>query len=240
VREELRGEWASYYAARREGLDAGALADMRTELIARQKEVLEERRDAAIADKRAERDFEYRALLDRQKEERGELIDRQELGLRSPELLDRAYPHLAEGPAIGASLQEALDRFGIRRGRDEHGEEEGIAARGRPAEQPSSQSDDSTVDPLFPHPPGNPQGPPSRDIGTGIAGGILGALGNLADSLMGGHAKPRSKQLARFGVQRGQPPPGDAGERAAREQRQAYEDWRDWKERHQLAEERER
>jgi hypothetical protein len=230
VREEFRNEWASYYAARREGLDADALKEMRAELIDRQKEVLDERRGDVTAEKRAERDLEYRALLDVQKAERGELIDRQELGLRSPGLLDRAYPHGTEeiGDRLPAS-EESLDRFGIMRGRPEQPIMNGFAPRA------------SLIDePLLTSPHGNAEGAPSRDIGTGLAGGVLGALGALGDSLLGGHSKspPKSPQLERFGVQRGQGPPGDAKERAAREQRQEYEDWHAWKGWHHYEQER--
>lgn len=238
VREEFRREWASYYAAKRERVDGGQLADMRADLIALQKDVLDERRDAVIAEKRDERDFQYRALLDRQKMERGELIDRQEQGLRSPHLLDRAYPLGVDEAAEAAnapSLEEVLDRFGIRRGRAVRQEEQERGPRHEDNLPPANAGEQ----PLLPHPVGNPETAPSRDLGTGLAGGILGALGSLGDSLLGGHSKPKkSPQLERFGIRRGQPPPGDANERAAREQRQAYEDWQEWKERHGLAQER--
>jgi hypothetical protein len=72
-----------------------------------------------------------------------------------------------------------------------------------------------------------------------LAGGVLGALGALGDSLLGGHSKkPKSPHLERFGIQRGQPPPGDAKEREAREQRQEYEDWHAWREWHHVERER--
>lgn len=225
VREEFRGEWASYYAARREGLDADALKEMRTELLARQHDVLEERRGDALAEKRAERDLEYRDLLDAQKEERAELIDRQELGLRSPRLLDRAYPSETE---VETGLEDALDRFGIRRGRPEPAPEEALALR------------PGLDEPILTPPHGDTEGPPSRDVGAGLVGGVLGALGALGDSLLGGHSKPprKSPQLERFGIQRGQPKPGDANERAAREKVQEYEDWHAWRGWHHVEKER--
>ena len=65
---------------------------MRAELLDRQKDVLRERREDATAEKRSQCDLEYRELIDAQKDERRELIDRKELGLRSRHLLDRAYP----------------------------------------------------------------------------------------------------------------------------------------------------
>jgi hypothetical protein len=233
VREEFRNEWASYYAAMREGLEPDALKEMRAGLIERQNEVLEQRREDATAEKRAERDHQYRALLDTQKEERGELIDRQELGLRSPHLLDRAYPHDVRDagllPDRLLGLDETLDRFGVMRGRSEHAAEQELAPRASAIDDPLASSSQ-----------GKSEGAPSRDIGLGLAGGVLGALGALGDSLLGGRSKPppKSPQLKRFGVQRGQPPPGDANERAARELRQEYEDWHAWRQWHHYEKER--
>ncbi len=243
VREEFRGEWASYYAAKRDGTDLSELSQLRAELIARQKSVLDERRDAVAAEKRAERDLEYRALLDAQKEERGELIDRQELGLRSPALLDRVYPHKDAGTPSRHSLEfesDALDRFQIGRGRSKRGHEEEAGQRVDVFSDRPRPGEDLFV----PHATANPEKPPSRDIGVGLGTGILGLLGHLGDSLLGGHSKkpakaaPQPDALARFGIQRGQPPPGDALERAHRENRQAYEDWVAWKEYHHLGQER--
>jgi hypothetical protein len=185
-------------------------------------------------------------LLDTQKEERGELIDRQELGLRSPHLLDRVYRQ-SEDAAVAAddrdiSQEEALDRFGIRRGRSATDMEEPLSAQAGRATEPMPQHGSNAEEPLLESPLGHSERPPSRDLGLGLAGGVLGALGALGDGLIGGHSKPVRKPppqadaLVRFGVQRGQPPPGDAVERAAREQRQAHDDWRVWREYQHLAE----
>ena len=93
---------------------------------------------------------------------------------------------------------------------------------------------------LVPAPFGNHEAGPSRDIGSALAGGVLAALGALGDSLVGGHSKPPKKaQLERFGIQRGQPPPGDALIGAERERQQEWEDWHAWKGWHHL-DERER
>jgi hypothetical protein len=239
VREEFRGEWAGYFAAKREGFDAGMLADMRADILVRQKEVLEGRRDEAMVELRAERDLVYAALLDGQREERGLLIGRQELGLRSFDLLDQAYPTQPEAARDEhPTLDEALDRFGIARGRtapDDRGPE---AARGDEAPLPLA--------PL----PGQSDQPPamrtSRDLAAGLAGGIIGALGHLGESLVGGHSRPPPKKpeptdaLERFGIQRGVAPPGDAGERTARAERDSAADWKEWRAQHGLAESRER
>ncbi len=230
VREEFRPEWASYYAARREGVDAETLGDLRAELIARQRDVLLERRGEAIAEQRDLRDISYRDLLDRQKDERADLADRQELGLRSHDLLDRAYPTqpTAENPKDIAREEVAdstLDRFGVKRGR-EH--EPGDVQREEVVAQGSDEAERS----------------PLRDPVSGIAGGLLSILGQLGESLTGGAAKslpktaPEPDALERFKVQRGQPPPGDANERAVQERETAHAERQAWREWHQYEQER--
>lgn len=236
VREEFRPEWASYYAARRDGLDANSLAELRAELIARQREVLEERRTDAIAERRELRDIAYRDLLDRQKDERGDLVDRQELGLRSHELLDRAYP-VQQTEGIGSRTQgedvaDILDRFGIQRGRG--------PAQDRDAEIPAQPKSEEIAAASA----GAVEREPLRDPVSGIAGGLLGLLGHLGDSLLGGHSKalpkaaPEPDALDRFKIQRGQSPPGDAGERAEHDRQQAHEERRAWRRWHQYEQER--
>lgn len=214
VREELRPEWASYYAAEREGGSKRALAKQKAELVARQSDVLKERRGEATAERRELRDIEYRALLDRQKDERADLADRQELGLRSYDLLDRNYSK--SRPPVVQPEEAVLDRLGVQRGR-------------RPTPQKRAKFAAREVEDVSRAPPGEPI--------SGLAGGLLGILGQLGESLTGGAAKlppkpePEPDALERFHVQRGQPPPGDANEREARErqlahgERQARRDW---------------
>ena len=231
VREEFRPEWASYYAARREGVDAETLGELRAELIGRQRDVLEERRGEAIAEQRDLRDVTYRDLLDRQKDERADLADRQELGLRSHDLLDRAYPSGPTGEIPKDVTHEGvadntLDRFGVKRGREHDNvgdvQREEIVAQG---------SDEAERSPL-------------RDPVSGIAGGLLSILGQLGESMTGGASKPTPKvapepdALERFKVQRGQPPPGDANERAAQEREHAHAERQAWREWHQYEQER--
>lgn len=230
VREEFRPEWSSYYAARREGVDAETLGELREELIARQRDVLLEQRDEASAEQRDLRDTAYRELLDHQKDERADLAARQELGLRSHDLLDRAYPTEPTGDISKDVTREevadnTLDRFGVKRGR-EH--EPGEVQREEVVAQGSDEAERS----------------PLRDPVSGIAGGLLSILGQLGESLTGGAAKPPPKTapapdaLERFKVQRGQPPPGDANERAAQEREKAHAERQAWREWHQYEQER--
>jgi hypothetical protein len=88
VREAFREVWAFYYAEKRADLDPALLAEMRGDILERQRTVLDERRTEACAALREERDVEYALLLAEQKGERHELVARQEQGLSSPHLLE--------------------------------------------------------------------------------------------------------------------------------------------------------
>jgi hypothetical protein len=223
VREELRPEWASYYTAQRDGLAPRPLREMRAELIARQSDVLEERRGEATAERRGLRDIEYRELLDRQKDERADLADRQELGLRTYDLLDRAYSAKPPSADNTQDKGDTLDRLGVKRGRK---------LKSPPRKKIAvAEVDDASRTPL-------------REPISGLAGGLLGLLGQLGESLTGGASKPEPKPapepdaLERFNVQRGQPPPGDANERAAQERETAHAERQAWREWHQYEQER--
>ena len=228
VREEFRNEWASFYAARREGLDAASLSALRAELIARQGEVLEERRGEAIAEQRALRDLAYRGLLDQQKDERAELASRQEVGLRSHALLDRAYPvpgldDPSRAPQKADETETILDRFGVQRGRVQDHERQGQVSAEQHGEPITGHGADETGR------------APNRDPVSGLAGGLLGIIGALGESLTGGSGKPPPKAapepdaLERFKINRGQPPPGDANERAEQDRQRAHQERREWR-----------
>lgn len=238
VREEFRPEWGAYYAAKREGLAFGALAEIRAGLIARQKEALEERSKEPMAELRAERDRQYRALLDAQKEERANLIGRQERGLSSPHLLDRAYP--PEQPPRPASAVpkevDALDRFGVRRGRSV---EASPASARDPIRTTAGRTDGQpSKDRSFTHGGAAPSRAPSRDLASGLAGGLLSFLGAIGESMIGGHTAPRPSPeeeldpLERFGVKRGRPP--DPVEQKAQREKAEREAWDAWKEKRNL------
>ncbi len=90
VREIFRDEWREFYEGKRKGkLDEDAAAEIKAELIQRQKTTLTEYRDEYSRLLREEREPAYRDLLAAQRDERADLRDRQEEGLRSPRLLDR-------------------------------------------------------------------------------------------------------------------------------------------------------
>jgi len=91
VRTEFRGEWKAYFEAKRNGLDAIGLAEMKAGILARQNAELEMRRDAECKELRQARDLDYRRLLDGHKQERAFLTARQAQGLPSLPLLERAH-----------------------------------------------------------------------------------------------------------------------------------------------------
>lgn len=235
VREEFRGEWADFYAGKRAGRGPAELVETKADLVARQKEVLDERRMAATTQLRASRDREYRALLTVQKEERGELLGRQEQNLRSPRLLDRAYPIPEKLPAPGIdaqrpdkSLSDALDRFSIRRGR---GDDFADAARA----QPGRNHDHSDERAPFASTSRFSARAPSRDFAVGLASGLFSFLGGIGDGLLDGPAKPAAKPrvpdsdgLDRFQIERGRTSDAERerAERAQHASDEAYWEWR--------------
>lgn len=91
VREEFRPEWREYFEAKRDGLDEDRLAEIKADILVRQKSVLDERVTATFAGLREHRDEEYALILFNQREARQELRDHQAEGLRATYLLDRVY-----------------------------------------------------------------------------------------------------------------------------------------------------
>jgi len=83
VREDFRERWADYYKAVKNGTedDRQILANVKAQLTADQKAVLEPRRDEACKELRESRDERYRDILGHQREDRAELRWRQEAGL---------------------------------------------------------------------------------------------------------------------------------------------------------------
>jgi hypothetical protein len=84
-----------------------------------------------------------------------------------------------------------------------------------------------------------PSSAPSRDLASGLAGGLLSIIGALGESMVGGHTKPPRRQpqeeidpLERFGVKRGRPP--DPAEEKARRDKAEREAWDVWKEKRDL------
>jgi hypothetical protein len=116
VREDFRDQWRDYYAAKRNGLGAEHLLEMKGLVLAAQKHVLDERRTEDCAALREQRDQTYKELLARQRHERAKLQQHQKDGLRSPQLLHALYRpderHLAPRTSDGAAKNERIDTTG--------------------------------------------------------------------------------------------------------------------------------
>jgi hypothetical protein len=107
VREEFRERWADFYEMRKSGADAESLATIKANLVADQKTILGERRDAACNELRETRDIQYRELLDDQKDMRAELRWRQDAGLDPVTFLNELEAHKDAGQEIGLDFREA-------------------------------------------------------------------------------------------------------------------------------------
>ena len=109
VREEFRERWSDYYKAEKNGTEADRdiRANVKAQLIADQKAVLEPRRDEACAELRASRDGRYQELLGWQREDRAELGWRQELGLDNADFFAAVEARQHSGEELAAGFREA-------------------------------------------------------------------------------------------------------------------------------------
>jgi hypothetical protein len=178
VREDFRDQWRDYYAAKRNGVGAGPLLEMKGLVLAAQKHVLDERRTEDCAALRGQRDQTYKDLLARQKGERAELQQRQKEGLRSPQLLHALYRPDQRQPAPltsdGVPKNERTDTRGSFR---------------RTAKQicepaPGQKSREPGIGPT-------PAGERARvrdglDAAGGIGLGVLGAIATIGERLFDG------------------------------------------------------
>ncbi len=109
VREEFRERWADYYRAAKNGTedDREILANVKAQLIAEQKGVLEPRRDEAFQELRKSRDERYREILDHQRDDRGELRWHQENGLDTASFFNNLAGRKENRAEIAAGFHEA-------------------------------------------------------------------------------------------------------------------------------------
>jgi hypothetical protein len=122
VHGEFRERWNEYYQARRSGADSDGLRELRRGIISDEKAVLEPRRDAACKELRANRDIQYREILDIQREERQTLRWHQQLGLDTSDFFaDTQNRRDARVTAedFGAAGQQ-VTRQGSVRGAEDH------------------------------------------------------------------------------------------------------------------------
>ena len=232
VREEMRPEWADYYAAVKAEQSPVGLAALRADLVERQAHLIEKRRSVDAAELRKARDQAYRDLLETQKAERRELVETQEAGV--PFILREPEP---EGGRPRRSAADALDRFGIRRGRgpDQPGAPE--ALRGPRTFEKQDSKEPAPSAPAAHSPGSSRMGPSPVGVAAGLTGGLLSLIGGLGEGLLGGHTRPeprREDALDRFRVARGRASGLETADPAIERRRRETEEreaWDAWKER---------
>jgi hypothetical protein len=175
VRDIFREEWTKFYEDKRKGhIDGDDAAELKADIVARQKEMLGEYRDEFSRLLREERDGEYRRLLDAQQTERTELRERQGEGLRSYDLLDR----------------EAAAREGEawRPPENQEKPEQNIWSNFREAaEEVCARWDDLEI-PRSPHitPAENDRVRDAVDAGDRLGGGLMGGIAIVGERLFDG------------------------------------------------------
>lgn len=88
VREEFREKWSEYYGQREAG-DSAKLTELKSNLIAEQKQALEDRSKEPFAELREARNTAYREFLDHQNDVRVTFRERQDAGLDNGVFLDQ-------------------------------------------------------------------------------------------------------------------------------------------------------
>jgi hypothetical protein len=220
TREQFRSEWASYYSAKRDGVGASELDERKADILERQNSVLDYFRDQAIQRLREERDVEYRAILDAQKETRAELRDRQGEGLRSPHLLD----HVAEKESAAGADEETLawaratahepfvqpvhagpEMFRLAAAEICAPED----SRGREFVEREDEGGSVTYggDPHFLTNAENPRVRDSANAAADIGGGLIGGLANIGEKLFDGFLGGDAPRQAAPEIHRPAPPP---------------------------------
>lgn len=166
VREEMREDWANYYAAARTGLDRETLDTWKAAIIDLEKARFDEAKDHAFAELRSDRDDDYKLLLAHQKEERAELRLAQSEGRRSYESL-KLTRYEPDAPPL-LELKEASNQNAP--------PIEEIGTEEKPAPEPEKAGHDLVLGTKF-----------GLDFGLGLVGGVA----TLVERLFDGFLDPR-------------------------------------------------
>jgi hypothetical protein len=173
VREEFRERWGEFYAAQKNG---GDVTELKAELLAEQKTVLEQRRDEACKELRETRNIQYRELLDEQRDIRVGLSWRQEAGFENSEFLKQVADRDAhrETPATFRDAAEEVT------GRPQGSEWNAPPAHdsGRLPRDSSRMKSGTDI---------------GANIGEGIGFGAISFLESIADGVMGAKPAPRQQ-----------------------------------------------
>lgn len=178
VKTEFRQEWRKLYSDKRKGLTGIRFDVEKADILAKQVPALEEKRDTACAELRAERDANYGEILRHQREQRAELRERQQQGLHSPQLFDVIYSQ-RQGEA--------------NRDPSDHADSPNIARFGKAADETcepgkakADEHETPSPEPFEGSAHENLRVRPGLDMAGGIGLGALGALGEIANSLLDG------------------------------------------------------
>jgi hypothetical protein len=172
VRDQFREKWFEYYDQREAG-DSAALRELKANLIAEQKQALEDRCKEPFAELREQRNVAYRGLLDHQIDIRAAFKERQEAGLDNGHFLDQLEK--AAGLRGIVSPEVADNRERPSASANDHETAASIAASHK-------VRDNSGVKPAL-------------TIATSVAEGIglsmLSLFESIADGIMGAKAAPQ-------------------------------------------------
>jgi hypothetical protein len=210
IREEFRDRWAEFYQAKKNGLDAEALALMKAELVAEQKAALDSRRDAGCGELREHRNELYRELLDGQREIRFALHNRQEAGFDNSLFLHRVEELGFERPA---QFQDAADAITQRDGE----EREPITADGTSAPEHHERTGMKSEADI------------GANVATGLGFGVLSIFDSIADGLIAAKPAPKPRRQEPDRPAGGSPFDDVIAEARKRQQTEQEEADREWR-----------
>lgn len=232
VREEFRAEWAAYYAAKRDGQDAAELAELRANILARQRTMLDGCRTEACAALRGHRDEQYVELLADQKLLRADLAARQQEDLSSPQLLCLVGEPLADSaqPDQPRQAGEATTEKSLRPPASGADLYDGFQSAADETCVPATERTDSGWE----WPQEVPEitwaeNPRARDPANAVADlglGVLGALATIGERLFDGFlggVGPRPERERAPSRQEGETPRVSAATKAAEQLRESVD-----------------
>jgi hypothetical protein len=177
VREEFRERWSDIYESQRNGAD---ITELKAELVADQKAVLEERRDEACKELRETRNGLYRDLLDDQRDIRLGLRSRQEAGFDNALFLQQVGEGIASKD-LAVAFRETANEVTARE-EERNGEAASTPFSNRPERDNSGMKSGTDI---------------SVGVGEGIGSGLVSLLDGLADGLVWSKPDPKPRRQDR-------------------------------------------
>ena len=174
VREEFRERWSDIYENQRNGVD---ITELKAELVADQKAVLEERRDEACKELRETRNGLYRDLLDDQRDIRLDLRSRQEAGFENALFLQQVEER-ASDKAVAAAFRETANELTTHE-EERNSEAASMPFSSRPERDSSGVKSGTAI---------------GLGVGEGIGSGLVSLLDGLADGLVWSKPDPKPRR----------------------------------------------